>query len=161
MPQSTPVFYFPERSAMAYTTVASVRARLPLITTEVQSDALITDYIAQADAEVDARLRAVYAVPFPNPDSLVRYISLELACATTLENVYGSSVPEGAEVPVRMQERAKTLLDGIAAGSILLAGVTQRSTSGPAVHTEGLTRDAEGKSEFWVDPEVSRRRGDE
>lgn len=146
---------------MAYSTVASVRARMPLITTEVQSDALITDYIAQADAEIDARLRASYAVPFPSPDSLVRYISLELACAQTLENVYGSSVPEGAEVPARMRERARALLDGILAGSILLGGVTQKSASGPAVHTEGLTRDAEGKSEFWVDPEVPRRRGDE
>jgi hypothetical protein len=146
---------------MAYSTVASVRARLPLITTEIQSDALLTDYIAQADAEIDARLRASYAVPFPNPDSLVRYISLELACAQTLENVYGSSVPEGAEVPARMRERARALLDGILAGSILLGGVTQKSASGPAIHTEGLTRDSEGKSEFWVDPEVPRRRGDD
>jgi hypothetical protein len=146
---------------MAYTTVAAVRARLPLITTEVQSDALLTDYIAQADAEVDARLRAIYAVPFPSPDSLVRYISLELACAQTLENVYGSSVPDGAEVPARMRERANALLDGIASGYILLAGVTQKSASGPTVHTEGLTRDREGKSEFWVDTEVPQRRGDE
>jgi len=146
---------------MAYSTVASVRARLPLITTEIQSDALITDYIAQADAEIDARLRSSYAVPFPNPDSLVRYISLELACAETMENVYGSSVPEGAEVPARMRERAGALLDGILTGSILLGGVTQKSASGPAVHTEGLTHDTEGKSEFWVDPEVPMRRGDE
>lgn len=146
---------------MAYSTVAAIRARLPLITSEVLSDVLITDFIAQADAEIDARLRASYAVPFPSPDSLVRYISLELACAQTLENVYGSSVPEGAEVPARMRERARTLLDGIAAGSILLSGVTQKSASGPAVHTEGLTRDTEGKSEFWVDPEVPMRRGDD
>jgi len=146
---------------MAYTTVASVRARLPLITTEIQSDALITDYIAQADAEIDARLRSVYAVPFPNPDSLVRYISLELACSQTLENVYGASVPEGAEVPAKMRERVRALLDGILAGSILLTGVSQKSATAPSIHTEGLIRDTEGKSEFWVDPEVPMRRGDD
>jgi len=139
---------------MAYTSITAVRARLPLLTEEVRSDDQVQDFIAEADAVVDAHVRVAYILPLAEPvDPLVGFAALELACGLVLENVYGEETPDDVNHPQAMKARAFQLLEAVRAGTLALAHPRLYREPTPRVDREKLAA-APGGSIFGLGPRV-------
>lgn len=147
---------------MAYTTVQDVRERLPFITAEVRTDAEVADFIAQAEATVDAYLRGLYYLPLQEPvDPLVSYIALDLACGLVLENVFGEDTPTDAEHPRLLKDRATRLLGAIRAGEVRLDHRGPGWTPPPTAYRPPLRDPAPGESAFRLGPHILDEEEDE
>jgi len=80
---------------MAYTTIAKVKQnheKIPLQDTDL--DAAITQYIADADAIIDAFLVSKYSLPITGTQPFLDYISKSFATFFTLKRVVGAQVSE-------------------------------------------------------------------
>ncbi len=140
---------------MAYTTVTEVRSRLPLVTGGVRTDAQLQDFIDQAAATVDTHLRGVYVLPLASPlDPLVRFIALDLACAATLENVFGEETPNDVGQPAALKRRALELLGAVHRGKIKLDHAAFAAPAAPALSRESLKKAAAETSVFGLGPDV-------
>lgn len=117
---------------MAYATVTDVRQALApdgastatLGTAASLDDGDLTDHIAEAQAEIDARLSARYSVPFADGDvpSLVNKIARDIAAyLATLTYRRNTPLPEADPVALRYA-RALALLTGAQKGDIQLVG---------------------------------------
>jgi hypothetical protein len=141
---------------MAYTTVSEIRARLPLVTAEVRSDAEVQNFIDQATATVDGFLRGVYVLPLATPlDPLVAFVALDLACALTLQNVYGQDAPNDAGQPAALRARAAGILQAVKGREILLDHELLAAPGAPRLARAALSGRAEGGNLFRLDAEVA------
>ncbi len=140
---------------MSYATIDDVRARLPLVTEGVRSDEQLADLLAQADALVDGYLRGAYVLPLASPvDPLVHFLALELACALTLENVYGEETPNVGGEAAASRARVTAILEAVAAGTVLLEHEKLYEPPGPATRREPLERGAAEGSAFALGPHI-------
>ncbi len=135
---------------MAYTTIAKIRERLPIITETVRSDAVLDDFIGQGDALMDGYLRTRYELPLGVPyDPLVEYVALDLACGLVLENVFGEDSPNDTRQSAILKERALRLLEQIASGELLLQHGALSGGAQPRVFRPGASSTAH--SDFALD----------
>jgi len=112
---------------MSYCTVADVRGALdpdgdPSDPTSAagQSDAALTAHIAEAQAEVDARLAARATMPLATVPTLVANITRDIAAyLAMLTYRKGDPIPQGDTVAARYA-RAQQLLAGLQSGEIPL-----------------------------------------
>jgi len=101
-------------------------------TAAVLTDATLQDAIAQADAEIDAKLGGRYTVPFDPPPLIVARLSGDIAAyLATLTLRHSMAVREEDSI-YRRWVRAKELLDLLSSGRAQLPGVADEKTGSTA-----------------------------
>ncbi|MFH0792617.1 MAG: phage protein Gp36 family protein [bacterium] len=98
-------------------------------------DAVIAAALADADAEIDARLAPFYAVPLAAPSPLVVRLSADLALERLFER-RRREIPPAEKIRF---ERARTLLGALSSGEVLLSA----SGISPRIQSQSTTADDE------------------
>jgi phage gp36-like protein len=94
---------------------------------------VITGVIADADAEIDAKLGERYSVPFATVPGVIKKISKELA----IYALYGRHHDRTASEAVKARyDKAIGLLDSISKGEVGLGVITSASSLRPSVAYE-------------------------
>ena len=109
---------------MAYSTRADVENRLsalPAPSTVASIDSRIDEGIEYADALIDGKLAACYAVPFASVPKLIKAISADLAAAFTLDGGFsGGGEDEPTSLSDTIRSRAMALLEQLATKELVL-----------------------------------------
>lgn len=107
---------------MPYCTREDIEARLPALPPEEsneKTEAQIVEGIADAEAEINGRLGALYSVPFSPVPPLVVKITAYLAAAFVLDSGY-SGTAEDTRLATHYRSLAEERLQRIIAGELLL-----------------------------------------
>lgn len=109
----------------AYTNADNVRQLYPALN-ELTSltDTQIDFYVAQAEAEIDARLAVRYALPFSAVPPLVEALATEYALIKLMDRFYSSEAPAKNDWKEVRRREMKELLVALADGTATLVTTT-------------------------------------
>lgn len=137
-----------------------VRARLKKITQSVRGGADIEEAIERADSVIDGTLYGTFVIPFsyaPDAPKLIEKISLALACAYVLQEVYEEEEEEEAKLANRLEKWGEKQLEKIQKGELKVKGATAvTKTASIAVTREAIVStdndwEDEKQSKFHID----------
>jgi len=100
---------------MAYSTAQNVKDDIATVV-KPKSDAWIASQITSADAMIDDRLRDKYSVPFSTTPTLIYLVSLLLAKAWCIRDIFQDYQDEKNSGWKAMETMALDILEGIAKG---------------------------------------------
>lgn len=136
-----------------YITYQDLDARMDgladLIPDGKDAEAYVSEFIADAQAEVDAALSARYSVPFASAPALVKRITSELAKYLLLRENYHQEGPEISDWVEEYRVRARELLDRVVSGDLPVdttetGQLAISNTTDVAREISRTTRDSEG-----------------
>lgn len=146
---------------MAYAEVEDIQAEFKSIKFDEDDSAVVVEnvesFLAQADAEIDARISISYQVPVTGGDSallLLKQICTWLVSQRVKDIVEVKNVRTETDQDVKIDTaaRARKMLDQIADGTLPLIGATPASSAGGVksyVSANNIPRVFKKDSEQW------------
>jgi phage gp36-like protein len=128
-----------------YSTPQDVRDRIQTLPSRVTDD-MISRFIEEADAIIEAHLSALYfdEIPFSDPvPRIIKYLSAEIATCKLAFSLYTSQQPNMDAYQMARYEEAMQLLNKVANGEMPIPELPQESAYGstnsdPPIFTRGV-----------------------
>lgn len=104
---------------MSYCSASDIRELLPKITTAVMSDTVVGHFITKADAFIDSKIAARYALPLTATPEIIKSLSADIASYYIMRREFTQDSQNKSQWTDEYS-KALTVLDAIAAGKTQL-----------------------------------------